>query len=342
MKRLQQQPPPPLQQQELEQVFPNDIFLDIARQSDWKESGAIARCSRSLLRMFLMPVILAEIVDHFKKNKRYRMLKWLVFSLPYEFMRLPVGYYGLLNPEELYKTLDIQPQSRHEFITGGYITQDIYGLEWESDIDIFCHHGIYSNEPRKDPPMHPHKYIDRIYSYVLHLERVIEKFDMSIVQHGYLHDKFYLTPLALYTMHYNDIIVSPSNLNIKYDVPTRAVKANPKLEPFTQILSESPNKRLLKHDIWYFITQHLLIHVGNEHHANTFDKCVQCKELCDYHRKISKWCKRVRKYRKRFPKFTFSYILPSVFHKIDVNNDAYFYEMTVKNIEDNEEAVLKV
>lgn len=304
-----------------EQLFPNDIWLNIARQSNWLLSGPIAICSKSLLLMFLAPSTLVEIIGDIKKDLRNRMLKWLTFDFPAEYMIFPPGF----DHKKIYESLEYKPQSRHEFITGGYITQKIYDLNWESDIDIYCHNGTYDNCCGS----HRIKNIDRISSTTLRLEQVIENFDMSIVQQGYLHDKYYLTPLALYTFHTKDIIICPSNLNIEYRVPEQVLKNNHQLHQYDGIESYSKSGyHTIKRDIWYYIHKH--IHYSdNEYrsddddddgdtkdiHTGSFDQCCKCWKYFCYD-SIEKWIIRVKKYRNRFPEFTFTYCRPTTIHDI--------------------------
>ena len=287
------------QQYQPEQELVNDIFLNIARQSKWELSGLIARCSLSLLFMFLTPVVLIEIIGDIKGDLRNRLPKWLTYDFPAEYMKFPPRF----KQEEIYASLPYKPQSRHEFITGGCITQKIYGLSWESDIDIYCHRGTYDN--------HNIENIDRIETTEVRLERVIENFDMSIVQQGYLNNKYYLTPLALYTFYTKDIIVCPCNFNITYRVPDKILTNNPQLQRVAE--GGCNDMSHIKRNIWFYIHKHE-DNNDSEHSGVTFDECGLCNSFI--YDDIDVWRKRVKKYRKRFPEFTFTYCRPSTTHCI--------------------------
>ncbi len=311
-----------------EQLLLNDIIINIARQDGWNMSGTLARCSKPLLKTFLHADILIEIVNHLKSNPKNRMLKWLVLSLPSQFVLLPPGF----NQTKIYESLTYKPQSWHEFITGGHVTQKIYALQWDSDIDVYCHNGQYDDNLYKKS--YNATKIDRIYSDTLQLEEVIEYFDISIVQQGYKDDNnYYLTPLSLYTFYSKDIIVSPSDLNIDYLVPHKIVKGNSRLERIASDLLARGNQRvIIKRNIWHYIRS---CHNKKNHNSNVFDQCPKCSSKFYRHTTINKWISRIQKYRTRFPNFTFTYCLPTALH--DLGDEETENEIDVEAEEEDDD-----
>jgi hypothetical protein len=251
-----------------------------------------------LLRLFTNPVVLKEILDY-TKSLDVPMLKWLCFALPSKFL------FAVSEPLSLHlrhgwpfgETLNTGWQPL--FITGGFVCQRIYKTQWEGDIDI-----CVSNKLVKERMAYSHddgQILDIIPSYHEHIERMIEHFDLSIVQQGFLGEIYYRTPLSIYTEAHHDIIAMPTDVSVQY-MTFHMTPLGTRESHFKTV------------DIGSYITTH-----NNKCDAKImFHECDTCisvnaiDEAAAGGYPMHKWIERARKYTRRFPSFTFSYCRPSI------------------------------
>lgn len=264
-------------------ALPTDMMIEIARQDKWLLSGSMARCSKQMLQEFVTPCVLKEIIESIKFCKG-RLFKWLGFALPatyYPVLKEPIrslSYSTMVKDELISTASDI-------FVSGGSVCQKIYQLEWEADIDIYVE-DKYLRERRI--VYVDKKKIDIFPTSLSRIERVIENFDLSIVQQGFLGEIYYLTPLSCYTQNYKEIIVMPNESNIEYQW---VVEQNGRFVSITRTV-----------DIWHYIHIHKFQHPVEA----DFHRCEECR-YCQNLEIVSLWNKRVQKYCERFPSFTITY-----------------------------------
>lgn len=275
--------------------LPIELFIDIARFDSWIMSGALARCCKEALRLFLDPRILREIVT-FIKHIKGRLFKWLVFALPSKYFITPMvaesaqRVIGCVEiPHSLVFGTALFPTTDNDrFFSGGRVCQAVYQQKWKCDIDVYVNDHV--TETRR--------YIRGLGEFLdiiptarrLHMERVIQKFDISIVQQGYRGNEYYLTPLSLYTLYTSDIIAKPTIDNIIYHLPTFAD-------------GKYFETTVTTRDIWHYVQVHEEKHKNSEFHV-----CTEChtQNISE----IVEWRKRIEKYKARFPSFTISYCEP--------------------------------
>lgn len=242
--------------------LPLDCFLCIARADDWLCSGELASTSRLLLRALLEKSVLREIVE--SCGRRGYALRWLSFALPHSLIGglVPAGV------ETLYRGLPAQ----NMVMSGGAVCQLLYDKEWESDIDCFRNGARTLLEWWKRP-------IDVHQVSVVCVERVIESFDLSIVQQAWDGVEWWRTPLSLYTQQWRTMIAFPSSC--RYDASARD-NCGAMLALWTQIWA---------HD--------------TKCHNGALHRCA-CVDLLGG--VAGHWMKRIAKYARRFPDFTVVYL----------------------------------
>lgn len=263
-------------------LFPTEILLEIARADDWLVSGTTARCSTELLREFTRADILKEILESIKASPKRQLLCWLTLSLPVAYFHtvpiIPESPWG----SSKYGLLCTVPSQL--FVSGGIICQQVYKQEWECDIDVYMTHNRISKSKIVCDDLDK---LDLLHVSCEEVDRVIENFDISIVQQGFLANAYYMTALSLYTQHHKEIIIMPNEHNTQY-----------------RFLGKHDYKMHVR-DIWHYIE----IHDSGEpdyfmgHDNGPFHRCTTCR-LPD---QLVQWKKRIIKYIDRFPTFAVSY-----------------------------------
>jgi hypothetical protein len=208
-------------------AIPPDIAVEIARLDQWQCSGAFARCSKLMLSAFTTPSILREIVHSLRESKR-RILRWLTLALPSTLVSsasLPLIPWRRLTTlvESMFSHVTslggLEAVTRSEvFLSGGALCRIIYDREWQSDVDLFLSSPSLNG---REFVSHPDDTgpIDLIPARISEAERVIEQFDLSLVQQGILGDGvYYTTVMALYSYTQRDIVVMPRVSNIWYPI----------------------------------------------------------------------------------------------------------------------------
>jgi hypothetical protein len=256
------------EEQQSFELFPMELLLEIAR-SDWSLSGAIARTCHALLRLFTSHSILKEMIDAIKTSGR-PLFKWLTFALPFSFVSTSPS------PKQPLKSYE-----KGALLSGGFVCQLIYNKSWESDVDIFVPRQWCTSRKSE---MQDGLTLDVISKQTTPIQRVLETFDLSIVQQGFVDDVYYVTPLAIYTRHFSEIIATPCAANISYNVQRHKITRN----------------------VFHYIALHYSFKHDAEFH--------ECKEsLCNgWMKELVAWKSRVAKYHARFPSFPIVYIQPEV------------------------------
>lgn len=254
-----------------------ELLVVIARHGDWLESGPLARSSHSLMLCFTTPAILIEIVASIKRADR-PLLRWLCFALPAQFCTN-----ALFPPPPILPTI----VSDDVFMSGSYVCRALYCAEWApADVDVYtaCLPPLVS---AKNPFLYP----DIHYTGDSPPQRVIENFDLSIVQQGFLTDgSCWVTPLSLYTRAMRDMIAMPHGENMQYDFDV-AQRGDPVMICATR-------------DIWFYLER------------NVYAPPCDCTFIAPHPkyahswRPLNEWCERVKKYTTRFPAFTLAYCKP--------------------------------
>lgn len=278
--------------------LPHELLLEITRVDRWCMSGAMARTSKDMLLRFTEPSVLREIIIAVNQADGV-VFRWLLFALPCSF--LTTTRYGggaskkdvmtLNEPVCILPDVVLGYECTQSFVTGGAVCQRLYAREWASDIDVFVHsiakeEGI-SAEKRLSLWDEHCQYIDIVPSEFVDMERVMERFDLSIVQQGYYRhhsETLYCTPLALYTAQWHEIVAIPTNECIEYN-------------------DGHSHKHIV--DIWHYIDIHNRDHQGD---ANPYHACIQCNlNQSSGHIPFMRWRERMCKYSSRFPEFNILY-----------------------------------
>lgn len=276
-------------------TLPHELLLEIMRVDGWCMSGAMARTSKSMLLLFTEPSVLREIV--ITVNQGGVLFRWLLLALPCSLLTTRIGgdastkdVMTLKEPVFISPDIVLGYECTQSFVTGGAVCQHLYAREWESDIDIFVYPIVEEDGISIDKRLSikdGHSRIDIVPSAFVEMERVMERFDLSIVQQGYYrhHSKIlYCTPLALYTAQWHVIVALPTNECIQYN-------------------DGHLHERIV--DIWYYIDIHNRDHQGD---ANPYHACVQCNEnQSSGHLPFMRWRERMCKYNTRFPDFNILY-----------------------------------
>lgn len=225
------------------------------------------------------------------KSRECPLFKWMRFALPSCYFNLN-GRHGdgnlSLIPDMVvdgtgHLLHDIP--SDEQFVSGGIVCQHIYEKTWPSDIDIYVprkyiqggQYGTYQNNLFHIHPVDGHP-----------LERVIEDFDLSIVQQGFLCNEYFLTPLAFYTQCWHEIVAVPSESNIQYRMP---------------IFVGNESFKMMSRTMWYYIDEHRKSHQENNQSFHECEMCARVQGLPE----LTAWKERVCKYSARFESFTIVY-----------------------------------
>jgi len=266
-------------------ILPVECLIEIARQGNWLMSGPLARCSKASLLQFTNPSVLKEIILSIKVTNS-RLVKWLVLALPSKYFYFLIeGAVNPLKPDPcILKNEGLLGQNI--FVSGGSVCQNVYHLEWKADIDIYVDKKYITE---RTSISRNGKVFDIVPTCHM-IERVIENFDLSIVQQGFMGDIYYLTPLSFYTQFNKEIIAMPNETNIQYTEPCHVGAG--KIDYILRTV-----------DIWHYIEYHEM-----HHKLLRFHECNKC--VCFNIDLIISWYSRVKKYCDRFPNFTIAYCKP--------------------------------
>jgi hypothetical protein len=204
----------------MENIFPDEIFVEIASHNKWICSGIVARTCKYMLKFFTNPKLLYKIINTITAENLV-LYKWLTFALPAEWLGSDIIYHKL---KEFKIDIPIITSDRLPFVTGGIVCQKIYWNYWNCDIDVFYIGDIDDPQPRKEVQI-----FDLIPTEYRETERCIENFDLSIVQQGFSDKGIFCTALALYSYYYKNILVIPEKKVHNYNGFTKMV---PRLEKF--------------------------------------------------------------------------------------------------------------
>ena len=283
-----------------------DVVIDIFKQHEWSTLGCWARTCKGALRSATQRDVLVAIIRwvHADKGKERRLPRWLLYSLPHEWI-WPIESQKHVASKVLpqcrvllsgmpQKVLDVLTKHVNNpdnlCLTGGFVTRLLYEKEWYSDFDLFC--SVQKSLPIKEKRVEifdpvTNKEWDIVLITLIPTHRLFEEFDLSIVQHGYCpqEDRFYTTPLALYTYLTRDIVVTPTYRTISYFGG----------EIQAHIDYEKPAS-----DLWGNIVQ------CEQMHGKKLHECDRCVFRSYAHHR--RWRRRVQRYAlRRFAGFTTSY-----------------------------------
>ena len=204
--------------------LPSDLIIEeIVRLDEWECAGAVARCSKHLLREMCRPAVLAAIMATVKRKHR-RLFRWLLFALPYAFT-------GQCNDAQPFVDQAVLTMRRRLarfrvadtgwFVYGAFVCDVVYDrrvARSRSDIDVLTRCGdngrasdaCYVSTDHMDYPAVLHI----TQTQAQHIERVIECFELSVEQQGVFSDgAYYTTALALYSRQCNEIVVVPTTVD---------------------------------------------------------------------------------------------------------------------------------
>ena len=192
-----------------------NLFVVIQRFNKWGDMAAWLCTSKKIREFFLKPEIICECIKFhikcIKENNVCKLIeklpKWMYCSLRYTppFMKeIP----QVINNElDKYNINSNTPQ----FITGGFVSQQVHGLYWVSDIDIWKNIEDENIDEKESNVIN----IDYVYRKE-RIETCISEFDLSCCMSGVLGNDIYCTPLFLYGYYTNSIIVALKPLSINY------------------------------------------------------------------------------------------------------------------------------
>lgn len=263
-----------------------NLFVVIQRFNEWGDMAAWLCTSKKIREFFLKPEILCECINYYimcvKENASCKLIgklpKWMYCSLRYTptFMKdIP----QVINNElDKYGINSDTPQ----FVTGGFVSQRVHGLEWISDIDIWKNAEDENTDKKESDEIR----IDYVYRKE-RIETCISDFDLSCCMSGVLKDDVYVTPLFLYGYYTNQIVVALKPLSINY--------SNPDGQQYELNLIKAYNK-------------HISFHINHFHGEYNLEmhKCYDCKTLINgkncpsKYNYISRWFNRVQSYYMRF------------------------------------------
>lgn len=287
----------------------DDLVVPIFGSNGWVSLGRWARTCKGALWAATQKQVLSAVIQWINKDpeKQRRVPRWLLFSLPYEWIwpseaqqhvvkKVLPQCRALLTqrPQKVVETVSART-GHHDgddvCLTGGFVTRLLYEKEWYSDFDLFCSTeespSTYKEKRVEifDPPTN--REWDLVFLTMIPTHQLFEEFDLSIVQHGYClrEDRFYTTPLALYTYLTHDIVVTPTYRTVTYFGA----------EIQTHIDYQEPSSGLWKD----------ICHCEQKHRKKLHD-CKVCVYRAYAH--MRQWRRRVRRYAlQRFPGFTTSY-----------------------------------
>lgn len=268
-----------LEEEEPPVVLPDDVLVHIARLGEWHTSGALARASHALLRLFTRRDVLVDIV-HSLVSRGACLLRWLQLSLPC----------ALLGADALVRAIDVPLLPALDgdvLVTGGALCQRLYGRAWPCDIDLF----LKAREPGLTRVQF--RVGAQAYDVVpVHddtpVERSCEYFDLSVVQQGYVTAggacQHYCTPLALFSWLTREIVCIPTNECASYTAYG---------------LAFGDSWEVLDVSIWCYIDRHARDCQPGPYHA-----CAKCEEdPSSGHQAFRRQRRRMRLYAARFPDF---------------------------------------
>jgi len=276
-------------------VLPPELIVEIARHGDWRESGPLARCSSVLMRLFLHPSVISQIVDSCVA-RRVALPRWLFLALveednrPADLDELLRRTFSALASLASYGS-DGQSRGPPWLLSGGSLAQMVYRREWEADLDIFIKDRRTRMILRR---MSDDTCVDLIPVRGSALEQCIEDFDLSIVQQAVRSDGVYFsTPLARYSRQTHTMVVLPDSTNICYaDVI---------------VGWHEYKRRFVDAKTWEHIERHEQEHLT----TGPFHYCWRCyDDLGSHHAAelLRRWLDRVAHYtHARFPDFTVVY-----------------------------------
>ena len=209
-----------------------------------------------------------------------------------------VAPFQLVSSELVSKILKIVKERKYDqlmkgeyFIAGGAISQIALDMFWESDVDIFIPCQNKDEEKRENKIINNHN-CDIITKFVSRPEKVLRRFDISLCQIGVLVTPnsltVYTTPLFLCSLFHKIMPVQVADITCDY-------------------LYHPNNKQRVEN----YFKKHILFHDACNH-EDDFMNCVTCRliamnNVVNQNCRLSRWFKRVQKYKDRFPEFKISY-----------------------------------
>jgi hypothetical protein len=193
--------------------LPQEIVVEIFTWADWQACGPLARTCAYWMRRLTSSQTLSTLVDLCVGTHLRRLPRWLFYALPasligdapeYTWKAYTADWEGDLFPMNL--------SAERYFYTGGAVCKALYGREWACDTDVWTTEE--SLAPRDYSPDTNHE-LDFVVKSDRSkpLQRCLERFDLSIVQQGFLHSAsspptLYTTPLAVYSYRCKKLLIA--------------------------------------------------------------------------------------------------------------------------------------
>lgn len=281
-------------------LFPKDFLIEIARSDQWETSGPLARTSKEILCLFTDPNILREIMESVKIRQR-PLFKWMLLALPSCYFTIPSekrrGIDSLLSSMLVDSTPYLSPDipSGSQFICGDMVCQHVYEKKWASSIDIYAPCEYTKNGC----------YISQDIMFTIYAtetqnpERVIESFDISIVQQGILGTDYFLTPLAFYTQCWQEIVVTPDYSKLKSP-------------------GDINDHETWNHTFWDYTVIHVTSHEKSDLPFHNCKACAYMRKLTMQITFLMSWTEKVCQYKERFESFSIVYCKPPPICNINV------------------------
>lgn len=268
-----------------------ELFVEVARASDWVCAGPLARCSKQMLRLFTSANVLRRIMNWITSHPGERLFCWLCFALPAEWLDT-TGTLSLL-PRDLHvqgSLLQLLPRASDFLVTGGHMCARLYDTYWAADVDVFVPHEATPVPDTRTKVETSTEMLDLVPSWSQLLQCELDCFDMSIVQQGVTRDgTFWRTPLSLYTQQASTLVAFPDEENVFYN-------------------SDWPGPRHSTHELllsWADLWSSIEAHDTPQQRFHEWGL-----QHCDDDSATWRWCKRVQKYCERFGLFSIVYCRP--------------------------------
>lgn len=191
--------------------LPLDVIMIVMIENQWQSLWPLGCTASQWLRIVTLPRIVKSLLQFYVNEK---LPHWLFKALPAKFLGDPPDFTwhayvdGRQMPTGFY------------FYTGGDVAKRLYHKEWESDIDIWCRAvpgeacDIDVGEAKAGAA---HDFVVTTGP----LEECLERFDISLVQQGFLYDGvtavLYMTPLAVYSYREKKLLIRIDPLILNYN-----------------------------------------------------------------------------------------------------------------------------
>jgi hypothetical protein len=216
--------------------IPFDVVQLILATGRWKTCGSLARTSREWMRLLTSPCVVSRLITETAppestSNIHATLPPWLFFALPASLVGrggvAPFTWTDYVD-SRTHLVFPLNLPAEKYFYTGGDVAQRLHDKRWQADCDIWTtDERLRVTGLTVRDTTHDWDFVVKSDAYEP-TQRCIEKFDLSVVQQGFLQrdsvdtePELYATPLAVCSLQCKKLFIAidPLFMGDDYDEP---------------------------------------------------------------------------------------------------------------------------